>query len=104
MRRRRGSEAYRVAAANIHRGRTRARLLRRLPVARALDMLGWPVARLGRALGCAASESERLARAFGETVNGLPVGRGPGGGAGASSRQLAGVEAVVWDEFDSHKE
>lgn len=104
MRRRRGSEAYRVAAANIHRGRARARLLSRHPVVRAFDALGWSVARLGRALGCTAFESERLARAFGETVNGLPEGCGAGGGAGASSRQLAGVDVVVWDEADLHKE
>lgn len=104
MRRRRGTEAYRVAAENIHRGRRRARILRRLPVARALDMLGWPVARLARALGLLARESERLALTFAGAANGLPAGRGGGSGATAPSPQLAGADALAWNEFDSHKE
>ena len=104
MRRRRGSEAYRVAAANIHRGRARARLLRRHPVAMALDALGWPVARLARAFGLMARESERLALTFAGHANGLPSGRAAPVGARSPGPQLAGVEAVVWDEFDSHKE
>ena len=53
---------------------------------------------------CLMTASSAIQRVLGATANGLSASGGPGGGARASSRQLAGVEAVVWDEFDSHKE
>lgn len=39
-----------------------------------------------------------------EAANGLPAGRAAPPAERAASAQLAGVEAVVWDEMDSHKE
>lgn len=104
MRRARGTEAYRVAARNIHRGRARARLSRRGTAAAAPRALGRPVAELARAMGLLAFESERLARVFAGTANGLPVSRGPRPRAKAHGAQLTGCDAVVFDEFWMHKE
>ena len=39
-----------------------------------------------------------------EAANGLPAGGDVPPVERAASAQLAGIEAVVWDEFDSHKE
>lgn len=41
---------------------------------------------------------------FAGAANGLPAGQGGGSGATAPSPQLAGADALIWDEFDSHKE
>lgn len=104
MRRRRGTEAYRVAAENIHRGRRRARALRGLPVARALDGARRASRLAVKALEILAREMKRLGLTFAGAANGLPAGRGGGPGAAAPSPQLAGADALAWDEFDSHKE
>ena len=53
---------------------------------------------------CLMAASPAIRRAPGASANGLPASGGPGGGARASSRQLAGVDAVVWDETGPHKE
>lgn len=66
--------------------------------------IGGSFARLARALGLLARESERLALTFAGAANGLPAGRGGGSGATAPGPQLAGADALAWDEFDSHKE
>ena len=39
-----------------------------------------------------------------EAANGLSAGGDVPPGVRAAAEQLAGVGAVVWDEFDSHKE
>lgn len=104
MRRARGTEAYRVAAGNIHRGRARARLSRRGPSAASLRALVRPVSVLSRAMGLLAFESAMLARALAGTANGLPEGIGPRPRAQAHGAQLKGADVVVFDEFELHKE
>ena len=39
-----------------------------------------------------------------EAANGLPAGGAVPPGVRAAAEQLTGVDALVWDEFDSHKE
>ena len=104
MRRRRDTEAYRVAAENIHRGRRRARPLRSLPAARALVAAGRASRLAVRALEILAREMKRLDLSFAGAANGLPAGRGGGPGATSPRPQLADADVLAWDEFDSHKE